>query len=454
MGRNTIRYVIILATFSVLGIILIQFFFLRNTVNLNERKFHESTTKALNVVAHKLVSYNQKVNGREPKADLPNAVDQISNNYYVVNVNEDIHPGLLEHFLIEEFKNHNLKVDFEFAIYDCENEKMVYGKHLMEQNDSLTSTLLVSKQSNECDAEDALFEQYYKTQAVKKECGLPTCEKYTYYFGVSFPNRSKYYSSQVHGWYVVNGFLLIVILFFGYTLFVIFKQRRLSEIQKNFINNLTHEFRTPIASIDLSSKVISDPRILDHPNRLREYSNIISEQTQRLSSQVDKVLLMASIEKQRLKLDLTMIELNEFVQKSIADFKTSQNGHQYTINFTSEVEEWRIQADALHFSNVIFNILDNAIKYCDKAPQIDVVLSETKKDIQLKFADNGIGIPKEYRKKIFARFYRIPTGDIHNVKGFGLGLDYVRKIIERHHWEIQVSDNSPKGSIFTITFSK
>jgi two-component system phosphate regulon sensor histidine kinase PhoR len=331
---------------------------------------------------------------------------------------------------------------------------MVYAKHLMEQNDSLTGTLLVSRQSEECDAEDALFEQHYKTQAVKKECGLPTCEKYTYYFGVSFPNRSKYYSSQVHAWYVVNGFLLIVILFFGYTLFVIFKQRRLSEIQKNFINNLTHEFRTPIASIDLSSKVISDPRILDHPNRLREYTNIISEQTQRLSAQVDKVLLMASIEKQRLKLDLSMIELNQFVQKSITDFKTSQNGHQYEINFTSEVDEWHIQADALHFSNVIFNILDNAIKYCDDTPQIDVVLSETKKHIQLNFADNGIGIPKEYRKKIFGRFYRIPTGDIHNVKGFGLGLDYVRKIIERHDWEIEVSDNSPKGSIFTITIPR
>ncbi|KOH44511.1 sensor histidine kinase [Sunxiuqinia dokdonensis] len=454
MGRNTIRYVIILATFSVLGIILIQFFFLRNTVNLNERKFHESTTQALNVVAQRLVSYNQKVKGREAKADLPNAVDQISNNYYVVNVNEDIHPGLLEHFLIEEFKNHNLKVDFEFAIYDCENEKMVYGKHLMEKNDSLTSTLLVSNQSDECDAEDALFEQHYNTQAAKKECGLPTCEKYTYYFGVSFPNRSKYYSSQVHGWYVVNGFLLIVILFFGYTLLVIFKQRRLSEIQKNFINNLTHEFRTPIASIDLSSKVIADPRILDHPNRLREYSNIISEQTQRLSAQVDKVLQMASIEKQRLELDLTMIELNQFVQKSISDFKTSQNGNQYAINFTSEVDDWRIQADSLHFSNVIFNILDNAIKYCDESPIVDVRLSQTKKSILLQFADNGIGIPKEYRKKIFGRFFRVPTGDIHNVKGFGLGLDYVLKIIERHNWEIDVSDNSPKGSIFTIVIPK
>lgn len=454
MGRNTLRYVIILATFSVLGIILIQFFFLRNTVNLNEKKFHEATTKALNVVAQKLVSYNQQVHGSTQKVDLPNAVDQISNNYYVVNVNEDIHPGLLEHFLVQEFKNHNLNVDFEYAIYDCENEKMVYGKHLTETNDTLTQIYPTSKQSDDCLAEERLFEQHYKAQTAKLDCGLPVCEKYTYYFGVYFPSRSKYYSSQVHAWYVVNGFLLIIILFFGYTLYVIFKQRQLSEIQKNFINNLTHEFRTPIASIDLSSKVLADPKIIEHPQRLKDYSQIIAEQTQRLSAQVDKVLQMASIEKQQLQLDLEPVELNHFIQKSIADFKTSQNGNQYSITFHSELEASTVEADPLHFSNVIFNILDNAIKYCDEEPQIEVRIHQTKKGIQIEIADNGIGIPKEYRKEIFNRFYRIPTGDIHNVKGFGLGLDYVNKITSRHHWRIEVSDNSPKGSIFTITIPK
>lgn len=454
MGRNTIRYVIILATFSVLGIILIQFFFLKNTVDLNEKKFHESTTQALNAVARRLVTYNDKLHNGQSKLDLPNAVDQISNNYYVVNVNEDIHPDLLEHFLVDEFKNHNLEVDFEYAIYDCENEKMVYGKYLTQNKDSLSTTRLMTRQSDGCGTEDAMFEQHYKTQFAKKECGLPTCEKYTYYFGVSFPNRSKYYSNQIHGWYVVNGFLFIVILFFGYTLFVIFKQRRLSEIQKNFINNLTHEFKTPIASIDLSAKVIADPKIIEHPKRLKEYSTIIGEQTQRLSAQVDKVLQMASIEKQQLHLDAQKIELNDFIRKSIDDFKTSQNGNKYAIHFESSVNEWRIKADSLHFSNVIFNILDNAIKYCDDIPEVLVSLNQTKKELQLKFADNGIGIPKEFRKKIFGRFFRIPTGDIHNVKGFGLGLDYVRKIIERHHWKIEVSDNSPKGSIFTITIPK
>ncbi|HKJ43664.1 MAG TPA: HAMP domain-containing sensor histidine kinase [Sunxiuqinia sp.] len=452
MGRNTIRYVIILATFSVLGIILIQFFFLKNTVDLNEKRFHESTTQALNAVAFDLADYNSQKNpAKEAPDDLPNAVDQISNNYYVVNVNEDIHPDVLEHFLIQEFKKHNLNIDFEYAIYDCDHQKMVYGKYLTEVGDSLISTPMGGdSQPDECVTEEALFEQQYKNKSQATDSGLPTCAKYTYYFGVYFPNRSKYYSNQVHGWYVVNGFLLIVILFFGYTLFVIFKQRRLSEVQKNFINNLTHEFKTPIASIDLSSKVLADPKIINHPRRLSEYSKIISEQTQRLSAQVDKVLQMASLDKKYMELELIEIELVSFIQKSINDFKTSQNGNEYQIYFDSQVDAAQVKADSLHFSNVIYNILDNAMKYCDDVPKINVVLKQDKKHLYIEFADNGIGIPTEFRQKIFGRFFRIPTGDIHNVKGFGLGLDYVRKIIERHRWKIEVSDNSPKGSIFTI----
>ncbi|MGQ8335949.1 sensor histidine kinase [Sunxiuqinia sp. A32] len=454
MGRSTIRFVIVLATLSVLGIIFIQFFFLKNTVDLNEKKFHESTTQALVNVATHLVEYNNKVYGHKNTVEVDNPVEQISNNYYVVNVNDVINPSLLEHFLIKEFKTQNLKVDFEYAIYDCEGEKMVYGNYLKEEFDTITRNPIVKEQSSACDTEEAVFEQHYKQKKKVKDCNLPTCEKYTYYFGVSFPERSKYYSTQVKAWYYINGFLVIVILFFGYTISVILKQRKLSEVQKNFINNLTHEFKTPIASIDLSAKVLSDPKIAEHPKRLNDYSTIINQQTKRLSDQVEKVLQMATIEKKKLQLQKEDINLAEFVPKTISDFKTSLNGNKYQIELSGDNENIHITADPLHFSNVIFNILDNAIKYCDDSPEIEVDILKDKRHIQLRFSDNGIGIPKEFRKKIYGRFYRIPTGDIHNVKGFGLGLDYVKKIIERHGWKIQVSDNSPKGSIFTITIPR
>ena len=452
MGRNTIRFVIVLATFSVLGVLTIQFLFLKNTVDLNEKKFHESTTQALKNVAAHLVDYNNKIFGHKNQLELDKTVDQISNNYYVVNVNDVIHPGLLEHFLVREFKKQNLRVDFEYAIYDCHSEKMIFGKYLKEESDSLQDDLIKKEKiQTDCDTQEAVFEKHYKIKENENPCYLPTCEKYTYYFGVSFPNRSKFYSSQVKAWYYITGFLFIIILFFGYTINVILKQRRLSEVQKNFINNLTHEFKTPIASIDLSAKVLSDPAIVKHPKRLSDYSKIINEQTQRLSSQVEKVLQMATMEKKKIQLNKEEISLNQFIPKTIEEFKTSLNGHQYNIQFSGTENNLVIWADKLHFSSVIFNILDNAIKYCDTTPEVIVNISQDKRQIFINFADKGIGIPLEFRKKIFGRFFRIPTGNIHDVKGFGLGLDYVKKIIERHGWKISVSANSPKGSIFRLT---
>ena len=450
MGRNTIRFVIILATCSVLGILLIQFFFLKNTVDLNEKKFHDSTTRALKNVASHLIEYNNKIRGGKISYDFASDIEQISNNYYVVNVNDEINPYLLDHFLTKEFKKYNLDLDFESAIYDCEQNQMVPGISSKEIKNSPLQNLRGNQ--DPCNTDDEFFEDQYKARTQSKNTSsLPTCEKYTYYFGVYFPNRSKYYSSQIHTWYVVDGILLIVIFFFGYTLYIIVKQRRLSEVQKNFINNLTHEFKTPIASIDLSSKVLADPRIINHPKRLEEYSKIITEQTQRLSMQVEKVLQMASIEKKKIQLEKHETDLVPFLQKCIEDFKNSQKGHKYIIDLTAPSIPLKILVDPLHFSNVIFNILDNAFKYCEGMPEVKINVIKQKNFLKIKFADYGLGIPQEFRKKIFGRFFRIPTGDIHNVKGFGLGLDYVKKITERHGWEINVSDNSPKGSIFIIT---
>ena len=452
MGRSTIRVIIILATFSVLGIIFIQFFFLKSTVNINEKKFHESATQALKNVAQSLIDYNTVTRGDTSTIDLSSSVDQISNNYYVVNVNDEINPSLLNHFLATEFSRVNLNLKYDYAIYDCESNKMVYGTALQEKNDSLSSVNSNLIEGSGCTSEDIFFENHYQQSSTSSSKNyMPTCDKYTYYFGVTFLDRSQYYTSQIRGWYWVNGVTIIIFLFFGYTIYVIFKQRRLSEIQKNFINNLTHEFKTPIAAIDLSAKVLGDPKIINHPKRLAEYSKIVSEQTQRLSSQVEKVLQMASIQKQKIQLDKEQLDLSIFINKCIADFKASQNGNEYLIEFTPPHESISIEADELHFSNIIFNILDNAFKYCDGVPNVKISITKKRKRIQISFADNGIGIAKEYRKKIFGKFFRVPTGDIHNVKGFGLGLDYVRKIIRRHGWDIDVSENSLKGSIFTIT---
>lgn len=448
-----------MATISVVGILLIQFFFLKNSYDLNEKQFHQLTTSALRSVASQINEYNAKLYHKLAKSNEVGPVEQISNNYYVVNVNDVIDPSLLEHFLETEFKKRNLNLTYEFAIYDCNSGKMIHGN--IVKYDSIPPKIKAEKScdSASCSMEEIMYEKQYnkiktKVEKKKKACNLPTCEKFTYYFGVHFPDRSQFYSSRLLTWYFLNGILFFVVIFFGYALYVIIKQKQLSEIQKNFINNLTHEFKTPIASIDLAAKVLANPKICDQPERLAEYVKIVGQQNKRLSDHVEKLLQMATIEKTKLQLNLEQIELNTFISESIIEFKNSQNGRAYTITLQSAIDNAFIQADKLHFSNLIFNILDNAIKYCNVTPEIVIRLEENKNCYFIAFDDNGIGIPPNDRKRIFNRFYRVPTGNVHDVKGFGLGLDYVKKIVQRHSWQIEVLENPRKGSTFIVEIKK
>ena len=444
-----------MATVSVLGILLIQFFFLKNSYDINEKKFHELTTSALRNVASQLNEYNSKIVGHISKTADSCPVDQISNNYYVVNVNDVIDPNLLAHFLTSEFKKRNLNIPFEYGIYDCNSKKMIHGNPLHRDTVVVNTKSFKNRDAAPCSAEQLMYDKHFNKLNQKSQvCNLPTCDKYTYYFGVHFTDRSKFYNSRLIGWYFTTGILFFVVFFFGYALYVIIKQQKLSEIQKNFINNLTHELKTPIASIGLAANVLSNPSIIEQPERLKEYVKIVSQQNTRLSDHVEKLLQMATIEKTKLQLHLEQIELNLFLTESISEFKNSQNGNAYSIILSSNVENAVVKADKLHFSNLIFNLLDNAIKYCHVVPEIIVRLEETKGHYILSFDDNGIGISMDYYKKIFHRFYRIPTGNVHDVKGFGLGLDYVRKIVQRHHWKINVIGNPQKGSTFIVEIQK
>lgn len=453
MKRNSIGFVVIIATVSLIGILVIQFFFLKNSFDLDEKQFHELTTNALLNVARQISEYDSKVLDRPEKDIDACQVEQISNNYYVVNVNDVIDPDLLDHFLVQEFRKRNLYFTFEYAIYDCNSKKMVYGKLLTADSIQAYPQQQRRIDTTKCSVEEIAYDRHLKNSESKKkekEFNLPTYDKFTYYFGVHFIDRSPYYNSKLLTWYLLTGILFFVFIFFGYALYVIIKQKQLSEIQKNFINNLTHELKTPIASIELAARVLENPKIIEQPDRLAEYAKIVSTQNKRLSAHVERLLQMATIEKTRLQLNLEPTELNSFIQEAIQEFKNSQKGTSYSIEFVSKVTEANVLADKLHFSNLIFNILDNSIKYCSTDPEITISLEKAGTFYKLMFEDNGIGIPKSDRKKIFRRFYRVPTGNVHNVKGFGLGLDYVQKIAHRHGWHISVVENLKKGSTFIL----
>ncbi|MEZ5106465.1 MAG: HAMP domain-containing sensor histidine kinase [Draconibacterium sp.] len=416
MKGKTLKYVILLATISVAGIFLIQFVFIKNSYNYSEKQFRESAVVALKEVAYQILL----AGGNSSNFDSITPVEIISNNTYLVNVGEVIDADLLKVHLIEELKKHEIFADFEYAIYDPVTEQMEDAT-LISNNAEMLS--------------------YFE---------FPVNPEYTNYFAVHFPNRTNFFISQLSIWYFLTGLLAVVVLFFGYTLSVIIRQRQLSEIQKNFINNLTHELKTPISSIAISASVIANEEILKNPKRLFEYARIIQEQNQRLSKNVEKVLNLASLEKNRLHLNLEEFGLKEILSETIQQFKQTDSGQKTEIISNFNIKERVIIADKFHFTNLALNILENGVKYCDKKSQLIVELLEEKKTTEIRFIDNGIGIPKDQRKKIFTKFYRIPTGNVHNVKGFGLGLDYVKKIVVAHKWEIRVDENPRGGSIFTL----
>lgn len=419
MKTNTLKYIILLATISIAGVLLIQFFFLRNSYNFSQKQFKESAAVALKEVAWQIMV----ANGKTANFDSITPIEIVSTNLYLVNVEAIIDKEFLKNQLIKELKKHELYYDFEFAVFNQDEEQM----------------------------EEGIFVPVDEKEKISY-FSFPTNNKYNNYFCIHFPDRWSYFNTHLSIWYVFTILLLVVLLFFGYTLSVIIKQRQLSEIQKNFINNLTHELKTPISSIGLSANVIHNKNILKSPERLFEYTKIIKEQNERLSKNVEKVLNLASLEKNRIRLNKEELDLNEFITETIQHFKQTDFGQKATINFQNEKLTIKLEADKFHFSNLLLNVFENAVKYCKTIPIITITLGGTKKQVHLNIFDNGIGIQKEHRKKIFKKFYRVPTGNVHNVKGFGLGLDYVYKIVKAHGWKIKVMENPTGGSIFSLSF--
>lgn len=419
MKRNAIKYTIILAVLSVAGIFVIQFGILKNSYSLNEQQFHESATVALKEVAWQLL----QAGGQTEKFDNIEPVERLDNNYFIVNVNDLIDPEVLGNQLREQFNRHALHLDYEYAIYSTELDSMMYMEYVCAGADSCNHT---------------------------STSWFPKSDKYEHYFSVYFPTLKPFIRERLKGWYLMTSLLVVVLTFFGYAIWVIIRQRRLSEIQKVFINNLTHELKTPISSISLSAQVLSDKSILDNPERLFSYVKIINEQSARLSKNIEKVLKMATLEKNKINLVKEEIVLGKFIEKTVMRFSHSELGQPARIHFQDTGTPVRIWADPFHLGNILQNILENAVKYCKRQPEIDISIQIIHHKVQIKISDNGIGIAPELRKKIFKKFYRVPTGNVHDVKGFGLGLNYVDKLVRAHRWSISVTGNDLGGSVFNL----
>lgn len=415
MKNSTIRRIVILAALSIIGITITQIYWFKRAFDLKEAEFERKVSTALNNVAQQIFEMNHT-----PSPAI-NPVKQLSTNYFVVMVNSEIKASLLEFLLRTEFEKRNIIADFEYGVFDCSSECMIYGDYVPLQT--------------------------AKEKITNKD--LPAWANQGYHFGVQFPNREAHILNQLGIWSFSSIVLLLVICFFAYTLFVILKQKRLSEVQKDFINNMTHEFKTPISTIAVSAEVLKDPGIANQPERLLNYATIIEKENTRLKQQVERVLQMARLDKEDLGIKREPVNIHQIIDEAIRNTSLALHERSGVVEteFTAAAAE--LLVDKLHLTNALANLLDNAIKYCHLDPRIIIKTFNRDKGTVIEVHDNGIGISPENQKRVFQKFFRVPTGNVHDVKGFGLGLSYVKTIIEAHRGNITLQSVPGKGSVFT-----
>ncbi|HEY8780192.1 MAG TPA: HAMP domain-containing sensor histidine kinase [Mucilaginibacter sp.] len=270
---------------------------------------------------------------------------------------------------------------------------------------------------------------------------------------LAFPQKSSLILNRMTATMATTGgLLLVLVLCFGYTIFSILKQKKVSEMKNDFINNMTHEFKTPVSTIMIASEALKDNEIVQDSSRVARLANIIYEENERLGSHIERVLNIARIEKNDFKLEKKPLDVNEMIAVVIDSMELKLQKCNAAITLQLDAGNAVINADELHFSNVIYNLVDNAVKYSIDNPDITISTLNKNEQVVIRVADKGIGMSRDQQTKIFEQFYRIPTGNLHDVKGFGLGLSYVNTVVKRLNGIISVKSEKEKGSEFELKF--
>lgn len=401
---------------SIVGIVTTQVYWVRKAFDLRENQFYRDVNTALTNVALKVYEVNKT------PSPSNNPVSQISGNYFVVALNSPVDAGLLEFLLVNEFEKRHVTAEFEYSIYDCMDKCMVGTTYISPKKTKVASTLPET----------------------------PRLDADGYYFAVHFPLLQADLISQMGIWGFSSAVMLVVIFFFVYTLLVILRQKRLSEVQKDFINNMTHEFKTPIATIALSAEVLKQPDIIENPERLQLYTAIIEKENSRLRDQVERVLQIAMLDKKEAALKRDQVDMHQVIEEATKQVLSTLEWRAGQLVNDLKAKQFVVPGDPLHLGNIIRNLLDNAVKYSLEKPVVKVVTANRNGKLLISVSDKGMGISTEDQKRIFEQFYRVHTGNVHDVKGFGLGLYYVKRMVELHQGRVSVESRKGEGTTFTI----
>ncbi|THD32740.1 sensor histidine kinase KdpD [Flavobacterium lindanitolerans] len=419
MKFNRLNIIIFIGLLAIVGVLFMQLLTLSQAYAFEKKEFSEKIHFALQDVVAKIHKDN--------KTEVPvtSQIKKITDDYYIVNVDDVFEASVLEYYLKTEFQKVKLNIDYEYAIYDCSSDEMMYGKYVSSSD----------KKAPRCE------------KCFTKKEGL------VYYFAIRFPQLKYNYITSLQQYWIYTGVLVLVLVIYVYSVLLLIKQKKYTELQTDFINNMTHEFKTPISSILIASNYAKNQEEITKNPKLSKYVQIIIEQSNKLNQHIEKILHIAKSDSHMLELEKTRFNMFDVISLA-KETILLKYGKEISIEIQSDRTEYPIVADEFHFSNVVYNILDNAIKYNDSTPKILIVITENQKEVKLEFIDNGIGIETPELNAIFDKFYRISSAKRNEVGGFGLGLFYVKKICTLHRWKINVKNNPDNGITVTISIPK
>ncbi len=418
--KKVFPLIVVLISLSVSGIMFIQASWIRNAISLKREQFQRELDLSLGQAKQQIQDRFLLKQGIFYLRDEASKQYVLEKGFTSQGFSKDEIQGILDGAL----KKNKINQKFEFCIINIFKYPILESDGFLEQEIS----------------------NAYKIKLTPDNSNLQE----TLYI---FINEDKNSIIREMGWMIVASILFTSIIIFAFALTVrtLFNQKKLSEIKSDFINNMTHELKTPLATISLAIDALTNEKVIHDTDKIRYYSGMIKEENKRMNKQVEKILQDARIERQEIKLNLQSLDAHEIIKQVTDNLALQIQEKNGTLSLKLNAAKHMVNADEVHFSNIIFNLLDNAIKYSKDNLHIDVETNNAGNMLAIKLKDNGIGMSKETQSRIFEKFYRAHTGNIHNVKGFGLGLSYAKAIVDAHGGKIKVESILGKGSTFTVT---
>ena len=418
MKSTTLKWILMSITIIIALIIVSQLFWLKRVYTLEEQQFNSGVVKSIRGL------FEEVKIADNPAFQVRQIVEVIDVNTYLIKLDSIPNKDSLYHHLNNEFEDFDVWTDCYVGVFTAKNNSFLYQFYL-----------------------STAASRYPQNTVVKL---LPIKKKYDYLL-LNFPHRSTYIIHAMLFWIITALVLLLVLIGLAMSIVYLYKQKFLNELQKDFVNNFTHEFRTPLAVMKIASDVLIQPSITNQPARLLKYGSVIKEQTEHLQSQVERLLNTATGDNKHIIVYKQPCSLNDLIDHAIEQLEPLINDKKCQINFIRFPKNIIIEADRVHLQLVIVNLIENGIKYSTDKPYIAIAVAlEENGMYSISIKDKGIGIEEKNFKYLFQKFYRVPTGNVHNVNGFGLGLNFVKKIIDAHDGKIIIKSVLGIGTEFKI----